>query len=280
MTLDELVSLALAEDLGPGDLTTEATVPPDLLGTARIVAKQSLVVSGVRAARRVFERLGVAWEGRAQDGDRLSPGDVLCTLSGPLAGVLSAERVALNLLMHLSGVATNTASIVAAAEGQVKVVCTRKTTPLLRSLEREAVLHGGASPHRYGLFDGILIKDNHIAAAGGVGEAIRRARAAAHHLVRIEVEVENLNQLREALSAGAEVILLDNMDDATLGEAVALAKGRALLEASGNMDAARIGRIKGLGLDFISVGGLIHQARWVDYSLRVDPVVRDAAAPA
>lgn len=269
MTLDALIDAALAEDIGLGDVTTTTTVDPTLRGEAVILAKQELRLSGLEVASRVFERFGVSLAPRLCDGDQASPGVVVATLEGPLAGILTGERTALNFLMRLSGIATHTATVVAAAAGRVKVVDTRKTTPLHRALEKAAVRHGGGHNHRFGLFDGVLIKDNHIVAAGGLSAAVQRARANAHHLLKVEVEVETLEQLHEALAVGADVVLLDNMDDSTLAEAVRINAGRALLEASGNMDAARITRIRDLGLDFISVGGLIHQARWVDLSLRI-----------
>lgn len=277
MRIPEMVARAFDEDLGPGDLTTESCVDPSIMGSARIYAKQDLVVSGTVPAKLAFERMGVTWEALAQDGDSLSKGENLCRLTGPLAGILSAERIALNFLMRCAGIATNTRSIVSAAEGKTRVVCTRKTTPLHRELEKDAVRHGGGHNHRHGLYDGVMIKDNHIIAAGGIAQAVSRARARIHHLVRIEVEVEDLAELNQALEAGADVILLDNMDDATLKQAIAVTDAfaersgrRPLLEASGNMDAERIARIKDIGLDIISVGGLIHQARWVDFSLRID----------
>lgn len=271
MTFDGLIDAALAEDIGPGDITTRSTVDPLAQGEAHIVAKQALVVSGLEVAAAVFVRFGVLLRPQAQNGQRVSPGELVCTLRGSVAGMLTGERCALNFLMRLSGIATHTAALVEAAQGQVKVVDTRKTTPLHRALEKQAVLHGGGLNHRFGLFDGVLIKDNHITAAGGVTEAVRRARAQAHHLLRVEVEVETLAQLHEALAVGVDVVLLDNMDDATLAEAVQITAGRALLEASGNMTAERIARIRGFGLDFVSVGGLVHQARWVDLSMRLLP---------
>ena len=271
MDLTELVRLSFVEDIGPGDLTSDSCVPASATGTGRIVAKQSLVVSGLEAAAECFRQQGSTLTPRLSDGDRAQPGTEVARLSGPLRGLLKAERPALNFLMRLSGIATHTHRVVSAAEGRVRVVCTRKTTPLHRSLEKAAVRHGGAHNHRHGLFDGVMIKDNHIIAAGGIAQAVAAARANIHHLVKIEVEVEDLEELREALLAGADVVLLDNMDDDTLARAVAVNAGHAMLEASGNMDAARIAALKDHGLDVISVGGLIHQARWVDLSLRLDP---------
>lgn len=278
MTLRELVRLALEEDVGGGDITTRAVVDPAARGTARILAKEPIVVSGQPAAVEVFEQLGAAYEAVVADGTFVSPGTVVGRVDGRLAALLTGERTALNFLMRLCGVATHTRSVVASAGG-LRVVDTRKTTPLLRALEKDAVRHGGAANHRYALYDGVLIKDNHIVAAGGIAAAVARARAAAHHLLRVEVEVETLEELAQALTAGADVVLLDNMDDATLRAAIAqrdahTARGghRAVVEASGNMTAERIARIAGFGLDFVSMGGLVHQARWADLSMRIDPV--------
>lgn len=268
MDLSTLVRLSLAEDIGAGDVTTLATVDAARSGTARVIARQSLVVCGQEPAAEVFRQLGATWHAAVPDGAERADGDLVGTVEGPLAVLLQGERVALNFLMRLCGIATHTRSVVAAAGG-LTVLDTRKTTPLHRALEKHAVRCGGARSHRFGLFDGVLIKDNHIVAAGGVAEAIRRARAHAHHLLKIECEVESLAELREALAAGADVILLDNMDDATLREAVAITAGRAKLEASGNMTGARIAGMRDIGIDFVSMGGLIHQARWADLSMRI-----------
>ncbi len=268
MNLETLVRLALEEDLGSGDVTTEACVDPSLHGAARVIAKQDLVVAGQAAAAEVFRQLGATWTIVRPDGATAHPGDLVGEVAGPLAVLLRGERAALNFLMRLSGIATHTRSVVDGAPG-LRVLDTRKTTPLHRALEKQAVRSGGAYNHRFGLYDGVLIKDNHIVAAGGVAIAIGRARAHAHHLLRIECEVETLDQLREALDAGADAILLDNMDDATLREAVRINAGRAMLEASGNMDRDRIVRIKSIGVDCVSMGGLIHQSRWADLSMRI-----------
>jgi nicotinate-nucleotide pyrophosphorylase (carboxylating) len=279
MDLLTVVRYALEEDIGPGDVTTEATVDVDATGRAVILAKQDLVVCGHLAARTVFEELasrgrgGVTYEVVVPDGASALPRDVIARIAGPLRVLLTGERVALNLLMKLSGIATHVRAYVdAAGPTGPRVVDTRKTTPLLRSLEKMAVRCGGARNHRHALYDGVLIKDNHIAAAGGIPTAVRRAREQAHHLSKIEVEVGDIAQLDEALDAGADVVLLDNMDDAGLARCVARARGRSphvLLEASGNMDPGRIARIRDLGLDLVSAGGLVHQARWADLSLDV-----------
>jgi nicotinate-nucleotide pyrophosphorylase (carboxylating) len=271
---------ALAEDVGPGDVTTEACVDPSLSGKAVIVAKQDLVVCGQPAAGLVFQDLAAdrgqnfGYTAVLGDGATANPGDVIARLEGPLAVILTGERLALNLLMKLSGIATNVRGFVGAAgEGGPRVVDTRKTTPLLREFEKYAVRCGGGRNHRHALYDGVLIKDNHIVAAGGITAAVKRARERAHHLLRIEVEVATMAELDEALDNHVEAILLDNMDDAHLREAVIRARARSprvILEASGNMTPERIRAIRGFGLDLVSAGGLVHQARWVDLSLRIE----------
>ncbi len=273
MTLTELVRMTLEEDVGPGDLTTEACVDANARGTAQIYAKQALVVAGHAPAGEVFRQLGATYESRAGEGESIDDRVTIAHIEGPLRSLLTGERSALNFLMRLCGIATHVRAVVAAAGG-VRVVDTRKTTPLLRALEKDAVRAGGAGNHRFGLFDGILIKDNHIVAAGGIAAAVRRARLAAHPLMRIECEVETLVELQEALEAGVDVVLLDNMDDAVLLQAVERTAGRATLEASGNMTAERISRLRSAGLDYFSMGGLIHQARWADLSMRILPVGR------
>jgi nicotinate-nucleotide pyrophosphorylase (carboxylating) len=272
MDMKTLIGLALQEDIGPGDVTSESCIPEDRQGRARIVAKQELVVSGQAPAAAMFEALGVTYEPVAPDGSELQPGQVLGEASGSVRGILMAERYALNFLGWLSGVATHTAAHVRAAGAAFQVVDTRKSTPLHRALEKAAVRHGGGKNHRFALYDGVLIKDNHIIAAGSVSEAVARARAHAHHLLRIQVEVESLAQAHEAVQAGADALLLDNMDDDLLAEVVGAFKGRVLLEASGNMTVQRIAglRDKGIHPDQVSVGGVIHQARWVDISLDLE----------
>lgn len=278
MDLREIVRLALAEDVGPRDVTTEATVPADRRGAAAVRAKQDLVVAGHAAAAEVMRQVGAEYTVLVPDGTAVEKGTVVATVRGPLRAVLTGERLALNFLMRLCGIATHTRQVVSVAPS-LKVVDTRKTTPLLRHLEREAVRMGGGANHRFALYDGVLIKDNHIAAAGGISAAVADARAQCHHLLRIEIEVGDLHQLREALDAGVDAVLLDNMDDATLAQAVALARawqaagsGRVLLEASGNMTAERLPRIAALGIDLVSMGGLIHQATWADLSMKVTEV--------
>ena len=269
MQLNEIVRLAYLEDVGHGDVTTEATVPADLMGSARIIAKQSLVVCGHDIAAEVFRQAGASYVAEVEEGTEVDKWTVVARVSGPMRGLLTGERLCLNFMMRLCGIATHTRRTVSRA-GELKVVDTRKTTPLLRRLERRAVRVGGGANHRFALYDGILIKDNHIRAAGSVSEAIQRARAHAHHLLKIEIEVETLQQLEDALTLGVDAVLLDNMDDETLREAVRINAGRATLEASGNMDADRIERISGIGVDVVSMGGLIHQATWADLSMKID----------
>lgn len=272
MDLRTLVALALAEDVGAGDVTTEACVPADLRAVGRVVAREALVVAGQEAAAAVFAALDATWTALAPDGTAVAPGTEIGRAEGSARALLTGERLALNLLMRLSGIATNTRRHVEAADGAFTVVDTRKTTPLHRALEKAAVRAGGGRNHRFALYDGVLIKDNHIRAAGGITAAVARARAAAHHLLRIQVEVEDLAQGEEALAAGADALLLDNMDDERLAAAVAAFRGRALLEASGGMTAARLARLaeKGIRPDLVSVGGLVHQARWVDLALDLE----------
>ena len=267
----DLVRRALVEDIGGGDVTTEACVPAALQGTARIRAKQELVVAGHREAVEVFRQMGARYTPLLDEGAAASPGDTVATVTGPVRALLTGERVALNFLMHLSGIATHTRAVVAAAPG-LRVVDTRKTTPLIRAPQRRAVRSGGGANHRFALYDGVLIKDNHIVAAGGVEAAIAAARARCHHLLRIEVEVETAAQARQAVDAGADVVMLDNMDDATMAAIIDELRGRALFEASGNMTAERLPRLHEIGVDVVSIGGLIHQARWVDLSMKLDPI--------
>jgi nicotinate-nucleotide pyrophosphorylase (carboxylating) len=272
--IGQFIQRALAEDIGPGDVTTDAIVPITLPGKGVIKAKQTLVPSGLDLVQRVFDVLvpdTVHVRLTHTDGQEVASGTILGEVEGPFATLLKGERLALNLLMRLSGIATMTHAAQAALAGsKTRVLDTRKTTPGLRWLEKRAVRHGGGTNHRYHLGDGVLIKDNHIAAAGGsCGEAIRRAKSAAHHLLKIECEIQGVDQIDEAIGAGAQVLLLDNMDDATLQTAVAKVAGRALTEASGNMTIERLARIKGFGLDFVSMGALTHSAPAADLSLKI-----------
>jgi len=274
--VERLIDLALDEDVGAGDVTTEACVAADARGRAVLLAKEPFVLAGGAVFARVFQRVDaeVQVELRFADGDQIEVGAEVAVVRGPLRAILVAERVALNFLMRLSGIASGVRdmrALIAAYPG-VALLDTRKTTPGLRALEKAAVRAGGGTNHRHGLFDGVLIKDNHIAAAGGVAEAIQRARAHCHHLLRVQCEVSSSDQIAEALDAGAGALLLDNMDEPTLKRAVEQARAlRAdvFLEASGNMTAARLPRVAACGVDAISVGALTHGARAVDVSLMV-----------
>jgi nicotinate-nucleotide pyrophosphorylase (carboxylating) len=270
--IDRLIDLALEEDLGPGDVTTQAVIPPELQGEAHIRAKTDLVVAGLTVAARVFRKLDgeIVFATEVADGQEVAPGTVLARLTGPVAPILTGERVALNFLQRLSGVATFTRAMAAQVAGSHAVlVDTRKTTPGWRVLEKYAVRLGGGVNHRLGLYDGVLIKNNHLTAVGAIPEAVGRARARAHHLLRVEVEVTDLQGLEEALNAGADLILLDNMDDATLKKAVDLTRGRALLEASGSMTRDRLPTVAATGVNLISMGALTHSAPAVDIHLRL-----------
>jgi nicotinate-nucleotide pyrophosphorylase (carboxylating) len=267
-----VVEAALREDLGrAGDQTTDAVVPADTPARARVVAREGGTIAGLEIALsapgmlddRVEVDLAVA------DGDAVGPGTVLAEIRGPARAILSAERVVLNLLGRLSGIATQTARVVAAVGPGTAVACTRKTTPGLRALEKYAVRAGGGSNHRFGLDDAVLIKDNHVAVAGGVAEAIRRARASVGHLVKVECEVETLDQLADAIDAGADVVLLDNMGLDDLRRAVEINSGRVPLEASGGVTPETAAEIAATGVDVISMGWLTHSAPSLDVALDV-----------
>lgn len=270
-----IVDLALAEDIGTGDITTRVTVPEGTTASGILLAKAAGVVSGIEVARFVFQRYDprIGFDASVRDGATVTPGVALATVSGPARSLLTAERTALNLLQRLSGVATATARYVQEVVGtEARIVDTRKTTPGLRQMEKAAVLHGGGANHRFGLADGVLIKDNHLAAIlgpGRVGKAVRQARAGAPHTLRIEVEVTTLDELDEALAAGADIVLLDNMSNEEMAEAVRRTAGRALLEASGGVTLERVRAIAETGVDLISVGALTHSAPALDISLEL-----------
>ena len=278
MNIDDLVALALDEDIGSGDLTSESCVPVTLVGRATIRAKQALIVAGQDFAQRVFEAVAARYDTEVvytptiADGESAQVGDDIASIEGSKLAILVGERLALNGLMKLSGIATHTREYVeAAGPSGPMVVDTRKTTPLLRGLEKYAVRCGGGMNHRFRLDDGVMVKDNHISAVGGLAEAVQRARTKAHHLVRVEVEVSTLDELMQALNTSADVIMLDNMSNEQLEECISAARAvrpSIILEASGNMSPERIREIRHLKLDVVSAGGLIHQARWVDLSLK------------
>ena len=272
LILEPLVKSALMEDLGTyGDITTRAVIPADVTYTARLNARADGVASGLQVAAIAFRLVDPTLQIRAlkRDGDQIAKGDTLMEIEGAAASILSGERVALNFAGRLTGIATLTAAFVAETAGtQTRVTCTRKTTPGLRIVEKQAVLHGGGFNHRFSLSDAILIKDNHIAAAGGVRAVLEATKAHASHMVRVEIEVDTLAQLDEVLrTGGADVVLLDNMDTPTLQEAVKLTGGRMVLEASGNMKLERIAEVAATGVDYISSGALTHSAQTLDLGL-------------
>lgn len=269
--LEPIVRAALLEDLGrAGDLTTNAVVASDIRATTALVARQHGVIAGLPLARLAFRLIdpAIAMQASVTDGGAVAPGDVIATLDGPARGMLTAERTALNFLCHLSGVATATASVVSAIRGyKAQVVCTRKTLPGLRAVQKHAVRAGGGANHRFGLDDAVLIKDNHVALAGGVRAAVERARAAAGHLVKVELEVDTLEQLEEALGLGVDAVLLDNMGPDMLRRGVAMAAGRVVTEASGRVTPEAAPDIAASGVDLISIGWLTHSAPVLDIGL-------------
>jgi nicotinate-nucleotide pyrophosphorylase (carboxylating) len=271
LTYEHLLRTAFEEDLGrAGDLTTEAVVPPDARAEGTIGARRAGVLAGVEVAARAFALYdsSVAFRVLRSDGMAVEPGDLVAEVSGPARSLLTAERTALNLLGRLSGIASQTASVVEAVRGTgAAVVCTRKTTPGLRSLEKYAVRAGGGSNHRFGLDDAVLVKDNHLAIAGSVAEAVRRVRARVGHLVKVEVEVDNLDQLDELLKVGADAVLLDNLGRELLAEAVGRVDGRMITEASGGIIPEGARAIAASGVDLLSIGWLTHSARSLDVGL-------------
>jgi nicotinate-nucleotide pyrophosphorylase (carboxylating) len=273
LLIEPLVRAALLEDLGrAGDITSDAIVPADAEVEAVIAARQPGVVAGLEAALLAFELVepGLRVERLCADGARVARGDRVAHISGPARGVLAAERTALNLLSRMSGVATATRALADAIAGcKAKIVCTRKTTPGLRTLEKEAVRLGGGANHRFGLDDAMLIKDNHLALAGGVKPALERARAHAGHLVKIELEVDTLDQLAEALEVGVDAVLLDNMSPETLRRAVAMVEGRAVTEASGRISPETVAAVAATGVDLISSGWITHSAPILDLGLDI-----------
>jgi len=278
MTLDpdayrDLVRRALEEDVGRGDVTTEATVPPQALARGVFIAKSECVVAGLDVAFEVFDQVddAVDCSPKLRDGDRCPVGTTIAVVNGPARALLIAERTALNLLQRLSGIATLASHYVTAASGRIIILDTRKTTPTLRALEKYAVRCGGAQNHRAGLYDAILIKDNHIRLAGGVRNAVARARAHRPDLA-VEIEAETLEQVDEALDAGAEIVLADNMTTDQIREVVRRARGRAKVEISGGVTLARIPELAATGADFVSVGALTHSAPAVDISFELEPV--------
>jgi len=268
--IERLIQTALEEDIGLGDLTTEATIERDAQARAELVAKDDFILAGNDVAARVFSVLDphVAYEQMIEDGLHVKKGEVIAWLKGPAHSLLKGERVALNLLQRMSGIATLTSWFVQAVDGTgVRIVDTRKTVPGLRALDKYAVRMGGGHNHRIGLFDGVLIKENHVAAAGGIITAVQRARERAPHLTKIEVETRNSQEIAEALEAGADVIMLDNMGPEELKAAVAQIDGRAVAEASGGVSLETVRELAETGVDLISVGALTHSVPAADVSL-------------
>lgn len=275
-SIENLVRAALAEDIGQRDLTTEATVPAEARCVARLLAKQSGILSGIKPFHMAFSLMESElsdWQALS-DGTALAAGDQVAQFSGRTRSVLTAERVAMNFVQHLSGVATMTSRFVSAVEGlDCRICSTRKTMPMLRQLEKAAVVHGGGFEHRHNLFHGILIKENHITAAGGITQALARAREGAHHLMRMAIEVSTLEEFDEAMAANADVIMLDNMGLDTMREAADRAKGhKVVLEASGNASLDRVRSMAETGVHVISVGAITHSAPIVDMTLLIENV--------
>ena len=272
-TLDRIIENALAEDIHTGDITTLAVASERREASARLTAKEPMVLAGMEAAARVFHILDpdIVFTPLFRDGAQVSAGDIIAEISGNAAALLQGERVALNMMQRMSGIATLTARYVAAVEGtRARIVDTRKTAPGLRALDKYAVRVGGGMNHRFGLYDGVLIKENHIAAAGGIGVAVNRARSHVPHTIKIEVETEDLTQVAEALVAGADIIMLDNMDTAAMREAVTMIGGKALVEASGGVNLDTVREIAATGVDIISVGALTHSCRAMDISMLLE----------
>jgi len=270
---DDILIKELKEDIGTGDITTLATVPADTKISGRFIAKEEGVICGIPVVKRVFELIDPAVEIKVylNDGEFAQKGSIIAEISGNARSVLIGERTALNFIQLLSGIATRTRQCVETVRGtKAVIVDTRKTTPGLRVLEKYAVRVGGGSNHRFNLSDGVLIKDNHIRAAGGIAKAVKAARSYVPHTLRIEVEAENLQMVEEALSCGADIIMLDNMEIEEIEKAVRLVNGRALLEASGNMGSRDLKAVAETGVDFISIGALTNSILAMDISLRFD----------
>ncbi len=273
-SIQHLIEIALEEDIGPGDVTTDTLIDPQQRGTGEIIAKEPLVIAGLDVARQVFANLDseIAFTSEYSDGDAVKKGTSMANVRGRLCTLLRGERTALNFLQRLSGISTLVRSCMMELSGQnVRLVDTRKTTPGWRVLEKYAVRVGGARNHRMGLYDGVLIKDNHITAFGGIKKAVDHIRTHVSHLLKIEVEVSDLDQVKEALAANADVIMLDNMDADRAKKAAALIGNRAIVELSGNVTKSELKSLAGTGVDIISVGALTHSARCVDISMRILP---------
>ncbi|WP_319524624.1 carboxylating nicotinate-nucleotide diphosphorylase [uncultured Desulfosarcina sp.] len=272
-TIEDLIQLALREDIGPGDITTDNLVEAGMSGKGIIVAKQDLVIAGLAVAETVFKTLdpGIEFTANFTDGQKVRSGSTVATTTGSLKALLKGERTALNFLQRMSGIATQANDLVAKVAGtNVKLVDTRKTTPGWRELEKYSVRMGGAHNHRMGLYDGVLIKDNHIAVCGGIANAVEKVRREISHLVKVEVEVSSLKEVEAALAAGADIIMLDNMDLEQIVQSVRLIDKKALVEVSGNVTGGRLADLARTGVDLISMGALTHSAVAVDLSMRIN----------
>jgi nicotinate-nucleotide pyrophosphorylase (carboxylating) len=272
LQIKKIIESALAEDIGTGDITTGATVSPKKKGTAQAMAKSDFVIAGLEVFEAVFQTVDndIRVKKMISDGSRVRKGDIIAEVTGNLSGILQAERVALNLFQRMCGIATLTAKYVEAVRGKkTKILDTRKTVPGLRILDKMAVRIGGGTNHRTGLYDGVLIKDNHIEAAGGITAAVHAQRKCLSHHLKIEVETKNIQEVKEALKCGVDIIMLDNMTVDAMRKAVDFVAGRALLEASGNVNLGSIAEIAETGVDLISVGELTHSVRAADISLKV-----------
>ena len=271
LNLNDLIEKSLKEDVGTGDITTLSTIPADKTITGRFIAKETGILCGTEVVRAVFAFVDPTIELNFvnRDGDKIEKGNVIATVSGLARSILTGERLALNLLQHMSGVATRTSEAVEKVKGtKARIADTRKTTPGLRVLEKYAVKCGGGSNHRFNLADGVLIKDNHIEAAGGITAAVEMARRNIPHTLKIEVEIETFEQLNEALAAGADIIMLDNMSNEDMKKAVEIVAGRAITEASGNMGEKDLRAVAETGVDIISIGALTHSVKALDISLK------------
>lgn len=275
LIIDEKIAEWLKEDMNNGDITTDSLIAEEAVSSGEFIAKENGVIAGLEVMKRVFFLLdpGIVIDNRVNEGDRVKKGDILAVIQGKTKNILKGERLALNLVQRMSGIATETAKYVERLQGldtnaRARLVDTRKTTPGLRMLEKYAVRLGGGSNHRYNLSEAVLIKDNHLKACGGIGKAIERAKKSIPHTMKIEVEVETLEQLEEAINSGADIILLDNMDDELIREAVLRNNGRAILEASGNINLTNVRQIAETGVDIISVGAITHSVRVLDISLK------------
>ncbi|MCK9627690.1 MAG: carboxylating nicotinate-nucleotide diphosphorylase [Bacteroidales bacterium] len=272
--IDKIISLAIEEDINTGDITTNALIPEESKATAEMTAKASGIVSGLDIAVRVFKHLDntAVWTPLVKEGERVSKGDKIARIEGSYRALLTAERTALNILQRMSGIATATSVYVKELEGTTtRLLDTRKTAPGMRLLDKMAVKAGGATNHRMGLYDMALIKDNHIKVAGGITNAVKQVRASVPAGIKIEVEVTDLNETREALAAGAEIIMLDNMSNETMAEAVRIIDRKAETEASGNMNVQRLKEVAATGVDYISVGALTHSVTALDISMNIVP---------